>query len=147
MSREIEELRGLAQKERAHLRAIGGELRLSAVAEVRGRVVRHRRTALAVAVGIGFTCVRVLSSGSRRVPAPHRGLARASLGALLALAVKVLPSAVLQAVSAKGDGRTTAAPPSQTPNPGPKVAAQGGAPRVNADAATTPRSPVPTPAP
>lgn len=147
MSREIEELRALAQQERVHLREIGGELRSSAVAEVRSLTARHRRTALGVALGAGYLCVRVLSSGGGRASAPRRGLARASLGALAALAVKMLPSVVLQAASAKGDGRKTAAAAGPTSNPRPKVAPPDGAPRPHAEAATMPRSPVPTPAP
>lgn len=154
MSREIEELRALARAERAQLRQIGGELGSSAAAEVRGLTLRHRRTALAVALGVGFLGARTLASGGGRAAAPRRGLGRASLGAFVALAVKVLPSVLLQAASAKGGsqaatGEKTTVPPAprRTPTPTPKVAPPDAASRPRAGAATVPRSTVPTPAP
>ncbi|MBI1379968.1 MAG: hypothetical protein GC161_02625 [Planctomycetaceae bacterium] len=152
MSREIEELRALARAERVQLREIGGRLGSSAAAEVRGLTARHRRTALAIALGVGFLGVRTLTSGGGRAASPRRGLARASLGAVAALAVKVLPSILLQAASAKGGSPTgggNAVPPAprRTPTPTPNVAPPDGPSRPNSDAATLSRSPVPTPAP
>lgn len=113
MSREIEELRAMAKRERDQVRELGAAWKSSAVDGWLSVARRHRGKAIAAALGAGYLGVRLLGARGARPTSKKRGLARASLGAAAALLVKALPAIAMQATAELRRDRTKA--PEQEP--------------------------------